>query len=80
MGFRTEKGFVMDGSVDAVKASGVGGVTFLAINPAALWGREGDSGGKGGAVCPGQSEGDGTGSIFVVLRGETPEPKCSCYR
>lgn len=38
MGFRSEKGFVMEGSVDAVTAQGEGGITFLSINPATLWG------------------------------------------
>lgn len=41
VGIRTEKGFVMDGSVHAVEALGVGGVTCLTINPAVLWGGAG---------------------------------------
>lgn len=47
VGTRTQKGFVMNGSVHAVEASGVGGTTCLSINPAALCG--GGSGGGNGA-------------------------------
>lgn len=47
MGFRAEKGFVMEGSVVAISASGVGGATFFSINPAVLWGvDDGDSDGE----------------------------------
>ncbi|CAM9113551.1 unnamed protein product, partial [Scytosiphon promiscuus] len=41
VGIRTEKGFVVDASVHAVEASGVGGITCLMINPAVLWGGAG---------------------------------------
>lgn len=41
VGIRTEKGFVMDGSVHAVEASGVGGITCLTIKPTVLWGGAG---------------------------------------
>lgn len=48
MGFRNEKGFFVHASVDAVKASGVGGATFFSINPSSLWGQERAAGGGGG--------------------------------
>lgn len=47
VGIRTEKGFVMDGSVHAVEGSGVGGTTCLSISPAVLWG----GGREGGGFC-----------------------------
>lgn len=61
VGIRTEKGFVMHGSVHAVEGSGVGGTTCLSISPAALWGRgrgrEGSDLGVGGGA--GESMGFG---------------------
>lgn len=51
MGFRAAKGFVMEGSVVAISASGVGGTTFCSINQAALWGGEdGDRDGEGAVL------------------------------
>ena len=59
VGIRTEKGFVMHGSVHAVGGSGVGGATCLAINPAVLWGEGREGGGFGGGDGAGKSMGCG---------------------
>lgn len=59
VGIRTEKGFVMHGSVHAVEGSGVGGTTCLTINPAVLWGGGREGGGFGGGDKAGKSMGGG---------------------
>lgn len=59
MGFRMEKGFVMEASVNAVAASGAGGVEFLSINPAALWGQGLARHRAGDGLLMARSAGDG---------------------
>ncbi|CAM9636690.1 unnamed protein product, partial [Ectocarpus sp. 13 AM-2016] len=65
MGIRTEKGFVMSGSVHAVKATGVGGITCLTINPSVLWG--GGEGGDGGGKSINHGE-DSALNIFMDVK------------
>lgn len=73
MGIRTEKGFVMSGSVHAVEASGVGGVTCLTINPSVLWG--GEKGGDGG----GKSINHGEGAGLFCWRDQTAAAFSLCF-
>lgn len=69
VGTRTQKGFVMNGSVHAVEASGVGGITCLSINPGALWG--GGSGGGGGNGAGRSLHGGKGANNDVVAYGRT---------